>query len=305
MVQRCGFLSKSLKTLRKENGLNLGKNTFVKHIRLWQILLATLYAIFIVGCANVSPESISFSQSKQQLKQAYKQHNFHTEFYCGVEFDIDTLKILESNSRHIESNSTAEVSLSDFNGFQAKGEGSLLNANDRALSAESAKITKETTQGYTPRKPFTSKGKANIRAKRIEFEHIMPAHRFGGNLECWQNGGRKACKNDKNFKQMEAEKRNLVPAIGEINADRSNFAYAESKDVPQGQYGKCNAYTDFKNKRFYPRDEIKGIIARIYLYMAKQYKIALTQEEQSLMESWDKAYPQTEYEMRLLQTQGF
>ncbi len=268
-------------------------------------VIAVLFAIFAYGCTNVSPESISFSQSKQQLKQAYKQHNFHTEFYCGVEFDIDTLKILESNSRHIESNSTAEVSLSDFNGFQAKGEGSLLNANDRALSAESAKITKETTQGYTPRKPFTSKGKANIRAKRIEFEHIMPAHRFGKNLACWQNGGRKACVNDENFKKMEAEKRNLVPAIGEINADRSNFAYAESKDVPQGQYGKCNAYTDFKNKRFYPRDEVKGIIARIYLYMAKQYKITLTQEEQSLMESWDKAYPPTEYEMRLLQTQGF
>lgn len=284
--------------------MNLGKNTLFKRIRLWQILLATLY-ILIVGCANVSPESISFSQSKQQLKQAYKQHNFHTEFYCGVEFDIDTLKILESNSRHIESNSTAEVSLSDFNGFQAKGEGSLLNANDRALSAESAKITKETTQGYTPRKPFTSKGKANIRAKRIEFEHIMPAHRFGGKLECWQKGGRKACESDKNFRKMEAEKRNLVPAIGEINADRSNFAYAESKDVPQGQYGKCDAYTDFTNKRFYPRDEVKGIIARIYLYMAKQYKITLTQEEQSLMESWDKAYPPTKYEIRLLQTQGF
>ena len=268
-------------------------------------VMAVLFAIFAYGCANVSPESVSFSQSKKQLKQAYKQHNFHTEFYCGVEFDIDTLKILESNSRHIESNSTAEVSLSDFNGFQAKGEGSLLNANDRALSAESAKITKETTQGYTPRKPFTSKGKANVRAKRIEFEHIMPAHRFGKNLACWQKGGRKACANDESFRKIEAEKRNLVPAIGEINADRSNFAYAESKNVPQGQYGKCNAYTDFKNKRFYPRDEVKGIIARIYLYMAKQYKITLTQEEQSLMESWDKAYPPTEYEMRLLQTQGF
>lgn len=239
--------------------MNLDKNTFVKHIRLWQILLATLYAIFIIGCASVSLESTSFAQSKKQLKQAYKQYGFHTEFYCGIDFDADTLKILESPQ-------------------------------------------------YTPRKAFTNKGKANVRAKRIEFEHIMPAHRFGGNLECWQKGGRKACKNDKTFNQMEAEKRNLVPAIGEINADRSNFAYAESKEISQGQqgqYGKCQAYTDFKNKRFYPRDEVKGIIARIYLYMAKHYKIALTKEELSLMKTWDKAYPQTEYEMRLLKTQGF
>ncbi len=237
------------------------------------------FSLFIIfaGCASVELKSPSFTQSKKQLQNAYKQYNFHIEFYCGVDFDPNTLKILESNTHHIKKNFTAE----------------------------STKIAKETMQGYTPRKPFTSKGKANVRAKRIEFEHIMPAHRFGGKLECWQKGGRKACANDENFKKMEAEKRNLVPAIGEINGDRNNFAYAESKNVPQGQYGKCQAYTDFKNKRFYPRDEVKGIIARIYLYMARQYKITLTQEEQSLMESWDKAYPPTEYEIRLLQTQGF
>ncbi|WP_207797970.1 hypothetical protein, partial [Helicobacter cinaedi] len=43
-------------------------------------------------------------------------------------------------------NATAEVFLSDFSGFQAKGEGSYLKGNDRALSAESAKSTKKTTQ---------------------------------------------------------------------------------------------------------------------------------------------------------------
>ena len=42
--------------------------------------------------------------------------------------------------------SSAEVSLSGFSGFGAKGEGSLLNINDRALSEQSAKSIKETTQ---------------------------------------------------------------------------------------------------------------------------------------------------------------
>ncbi|WP_231900331.1 thiamine pyrophosphate-dependent enzyme [Helicobacter cinaedi] len=52
---------------------------------------------------------------------------------------------LESQVNSNNKDSQAEVSLSDFSGFQAKGEGSLLNANDRALSAESAKSTKEIT----------------------------------------------------------------------------------------------------------------------------------------------------------------
>ena len=38
----------------------------------------------------------------------------------------------------------SEVSLSDFSGFGAKGEGSYLKGNDRALSEQSAKSTKET-----------------------------------------------------------------------------------------------------------------------------------------------------------------
>ncbi len=41
---------------------------------------------------------------------------------------------------------SAEVSLSDFSGFGAKGEGSYLEGNDRALSEQSAKSTKEMTQ---------------------------------------------------------------------------------------------------------------------------------------------------------------
>ena len=48
--------------------------------------------------------------------------------------------------------STAEVFLSDFSGFQSKGEGSYLRSNDQALSAESAKSTKETTQNLELKK---------------------------------------------------------------------------------------------------------------------------------------------------------
>ncbi len=152
---------------------------------------------------------------------------------------------------------------------------------------------------YKPRKPFTSNKKENERVKNIEFEHIMPAHSFGQHLACWKKGGRKECKNDKIFNEMEADPYNLVPAIGEINADRSNFKYAEApKNIVYNQYGKCEVYTDFKAKRFYPANYSKGLIARAYLHMSDKYNIRLSNQERKLMEAWDKMYPKDEYEIQ-------
>ena len=54
--------------------------------------------------------------------------------------------------------------------------------------------------GYIPRKPVTNSGKKNVRATRIEWEHVVPAYWFGHQLKCWQEGGRKACKKDKKFR---------------------------------------------------------------------------------------------------------
>ncbi|EAH6572345.1 deoxyribonuclease [Campylobacter coli] len=150
--------------------------------------------------------------------------------------------------------------------------------------------------------PFkvNKKGKINQRIKRIEWEHIMPAQNFGKHLPCWKEGGRKACKNDPTFAKMEADKQNLVPAIGEINGDRSNFRYAEAPtNLKYTQYGNCKVYTDFKAKRFYPANYSKGWIARSYLYMSKTYNIRLSDQERKLMEAWDKQYPIDEKEKRI------
>ncbi|EGE9600513.1 deoxyribonuclease [Campylobacter jejuni] len=150
--------------------------------------------------------------------------------------------------------------------------------------------------------PFkvNKKGKINQRIKRIEWEHIMPAQNFGKHLPCWKEGGRKACKNDPTFAKMEADKQNLVPAIGEINGDRSNFRYAEAlTNLKYTQYGNCKVYTDFKAKRFYPANYSKGWIARSYLYMSKTYNIRLSDQERKLMEAWDKQYPMDEKEKRI------
>ncbi|MFW3405562.1 endonuclease [Aliarcobacter butzleri] len=148
---------------------------------------------------------------------------------------------------------------------------------------------------YTPRNPITKKGNENPRTKRIEWEHIMPAHNFAHHLACWKEGGRKACSKDKTFQTMEADMHNLVPAIGEVNADRSNFRYGADKPKV-GQYGKCQMEVDFKAKRAYVRDDIKGDIARIYFYMSDKYNINLSKQERQMLEVWNKQDPVSSWE---------
>lgn len=148
---------------------------------------------------------------------------------------------------------------------------------------------------YTARKPFYKSGKVNTRSKTVEWEHIMPAHNFGKHLQCWKDGGRKACKKDKLFKQMEADMHNLVPAIGEINGNRSNYRFGANKPKV-GQYGNCEVQIDFKAKRAYVKEDIRGDIARIYFYMSDKYNVRLSKQERKLMNTWNKLDPISEWE---------
>ena len=96
---------------------------------------------------------------------------------------------------------------------------------------------------------------------------------------------------------MESDMMNLVPAIGEINNDRSNFRFGE-KLPKKGQYGKCEFEVDSKNKIAYPKKEIRGDIARIYLYMSKTYNINLSKKDRKMFEKWDEEDPISEWEIK-------
>lgn len=138
--------------------------------------------------------------------------------------------------------------------------------------------------------------KQEKRANRIEWEHIMPAWEIGHQRQCWQNGGRKHCnKTDPEFKKMSADLHNLVPAIGEVNGDRSNYQFAESRVQPY-QYGQCDMVVDFKAKKATPPALQKGAIARIYLYMEQRYQIRIAKQQKQLYQAWDKLYPVTPWE---------
>lgn len=137
--------------------------------------------------------------------------------------------------------------------------------------------------------------KDEVRANRIEWEHVMPAHNFGKQLRCWKEGGRKNCGGIAQFDVMEGDMHNLQPAIGEVNGDRSNFRFSEfTKKF--NQYGRCEFAVDFKKRQVQPRAKVKGMVARTYLYMEQRYGIVLAAQEKKLMQEWDRAYPPKKWE---------
>ena len=148
--------------------------------------------------------------------------------------------------------------------------------------------------GYVPRKNAK-------RASRIEWEHIVPAWEFGHQRQCWQDGGRKNCvKTDAAFRAMEADLYNLVPAIGEVNGDRSNFRFGVLPATP-AKHGACPVKVDFKQRVFEPAPPVRGDIARIYFYMADKYNLNLSRAQQQLFIAWHKQDPVTAQERELNQ----
>lgn len=130
------------------------------------------------------------------------------------------------------------------------------------------------------------------RAKRIEAEHIMPAHEFGSKRQCWNNGGRKNCaSSDDEFALMEGDLHNLYPSVGEVNAKRSNFKFSESVNNKKHIFGpKCDMFIDSKRQRAQIPERARGIVARAYLYMASKYSIKLDEEHINLFNQWNKRY---------------
>lgn len=95
---------------------------------------------------------------------------------------------------------------------------------------------------YKPRKN-------EIRAKRLEWEHVMPVERFGRHLECWHNAARKSCMKDPKFNEMQGDLHNIQPAIGEVKGDRSNFSYSFFT-LEHNQYGSCSIQLISRTENF-------------------------------------------------------
>lgn len=144
------------------------------------------------------------------------------------------------------------------------------------------------------------------RAKRVEWEHVVPASTFGKHFPEWKNGhpecvdskgkpfkGRNcASKMSKQFQLMQADMYNLVPAVGEINADRSDFKYGI---IPgeERNYGECDF--EVSDKTAEPTEKIRGDIARIYMYMDSAYPGfgIINEKNRKMFNEWNDSDPVT------------
>ena len=164
----------------------------------------------------------------------------------------------------------------------------------------SEKKINQSVCGYKPRK------KTNKRSQRLEWEHVMPAFKFGKVLRCWRepictkfNGrpfsGRKCCsKVSPEFNQMEADMHDLFPVVGEINADRANYPFGEITGEKR-KYGLCDM--EIKRSVAEPTENIRGDIARAYFYMSYQYKVPLLEKKENMLRIWHVMDPPDIWEM--------
>ena len=146
------------------------------------------------------------------------------------------------------------------------------------------------------------------RSERIEWEHVVPAWLFGHQLRCWQQGGRANCRStNEMFKQMEADMHNLVPAIGEINGDRSNYKYGMISGEAR-LYGKPDMEIAFSDRLAEPPAAVFGDIARTYFYMVDKYNLKISNQQKQLFIAWNNLDPvdawEREKNKRLKEIQG-
>lgn len=222
-----------------------------------------LLTLLILCATLLFSANESFSKSKKTLFKIHANHPY--TFYCGCEYD-------HKNKENMINRSSC---------------------------------------GYLPRNELTKKGKLNMSTRRMGWEHIVPAENFGREFSCWRDGdakciksngksfkGRKCCqKVNKKFRIMQADMHNLQPAIAELNAHRANFKF-DTVVAKSGQYGECRFEVDFKAKRARVKEELRGTIARTYLYFNKQYGMKLSKQELQKYQAWNKSYPPTQWEIQ-------
>lgn len=182
------------------------------------------------------------------------------------------------------------------------------------LSGKSGGKISNLACGYEPRKNAT-------RGKILEWEHIVPAWFFGHSRACWKKGdeacidskgrrfkGRRCCVTvDEEFQRIEADLHNLAPSVGELNGDRSNKPYG-IVDGERRDYGRCNFEINWTSAATEPPDNVRGDVARVWLYMSKTYGVAISPEMKAMFDAWSQSDPVDDWErtrdQRIEQVQG-
>jgi deoxyribonuclease-1 len=163
---------------------------------------------------------------------------------------------------------------------------------------------------------FTKKQRK--RSLRTEAEHVIPAswmlkvnkktRQCALDSKRVKESAREYCqKHDLNYKQAHNDLVNLFPAVGQINADRSNKPFVDVTNTKVKNYGKCNI--EIGSRGIVPPPDKKGDIARVAFYMSKTYGVTYSKRQLELFRQWNNQDPisvqERAHNRRVIQVQGF
>ena len=137
----------------------------------------------------------------------------------------------------------------------------------------------------------------SARAEVLEWEHVVPASLMPARqFACWIDGlpqcasaGRQCCEqHDLNARAMIFDLHNLVPSVGQVNALRGNKRYGlidgEARDL-----GACDF--EWNNNVAEPAPDLRGDVARIWLYFSSRHGLHLQDEELAMLLQWSNGDP--------------
>jgi deoxyribonuclease-1 len=138
------------------------------------------------------------------------------------------------------------------------------------------------------------------RASRTEAEHIIPAswmlktnkveRSCVAESKSHKDSPRKYCqKHDKEFRNAHNDLVNLRPAVGQINAYRSNKPFAEqlSGSKPSTYRGNGKQFK-VSSRVAVPDISIRGDIARVAFYMRDTYGVTYSKRQEAIFNEWNK-----------------
>lgn len=93
------------------------------------------------------------------------------------------------------------------------------------------------------------------------------------------------------FSIIEGDPHNLLPVVGEVNADRGALQYGMLGDGEGQGYGQCGSRVDFKRRVFMPRPDARGDVARVNFYFRDRYGMRLSRGQEQLYAAWSAMDP--------------
>lgn len=151
-------------------------------------------------------------------------------------------------------------------------------------------------------------------APRVAWMPVVPPSRFGVYRACWRQydeqaredlSARRHCaKVDPEFRAMEADLYNYLPVIAALGERRADDPFGNVQGEPRA-FGACDFELQGvmgKYSLVEPPENVRGDIARTYLYMAARYgkgkdwKIKLTREQRQMYQKWSAEDPVDDWE---------